>query len=183
MPRSQQRHKNIRLSGRLRVAQEACPHLDLDTNGEHMSKVKRWLYIAILLGLWELIYNRVSHAAITLEPKLLSKGQAGRWWMIVGAYWILDTLVILAILHVFRKPFGLRLPVNFPFFQFAIDAAVLVLLVHVAWLCSDHYVFLALLSIGLGSLWEVFLVLASLWLVVAFVRYKAISKLVADCPK
>jgi hypothetical protein len=56
-------------------------------------------------------------------------------------------------------------------------------MVHVAWLCSDHYVFLVLLPIGLEYLGEVFIALASLWFVVALVRYKDLSKRFADCPK
>jgi hypothetical protein len=147
-----------------------------------MSKLYRWLYLLALLGLWELIYNRFSYAARTLEPMLINRGQGGRWWLIVGTYWILDTLVILTILWVYRKPFGLRIPTKFPFSQFAIDAAVLVFLVHLAWLCSDRYVYLTLSSIGLGSLWQMCLILAGLWLLVSFVRFRALAELV-DCIK
>jgi hypothetical protein len=137
-----------------------------------MTKLKRWLLIFVCLGTWAWLYGLFLRLEKTVEPKLFATGHQGQWWALVLLYWIADTAVLLCFARIAARPFGFRMPSGFPFFQFAADASVLLLLVHVAWLCTDHHLYPGLYSAGLASLPSVFIYLALAWGVVALMKYK-----------
>jgi hypothetical protein len=143
---------------------------------DNMLKVKKWVYILLLTASWALIYNRFLHLEASFEPGLFMSGHAKRWWIIVLAYWILDSGVLIALAYFLRRPFGLRMSPTFPFFHFGIDVTVLILLVHMAWLCTDDYLYPKLVSIGLETLWQLFIALSGIWIVLAFVRYRDLER-------
>ena len=145
-----------------------------------MQKIRRWLYVALLAGCCVLLYGQFLHAERWLEPALMTSGRATLWWSVVLGYWLLDSTLVIMLAYFVRIPFGLRMPANFPFFQYAIDLAVLMFLVHLSWLATDHYVSPALAAIGLGRLWQLLVVLGTIWLALAFLRFKHLRRLVAS---
>lgn len=98
-------------------------------------------------------------------------------------YWVADTALVLSIARIVARPFGLRMPLGFPFFQFGGDVAVLVLLVHIAWACTDQYLFASLSAVGLGGLPQLFIFLGFAWTVVALMKYRQLAELVRRLPQ
>jgi hypothetical protein len=148
-----------------------------------MAKMKKWLYLFLCVAGWASLYGFFLHLESDVEPVMFANGQQGRWWMIVLLYWIADTVVLLCVARIVARPFGFRMPPGFPFFQFAADGAVLVLLVHIAWLCSDRYLFASLKSVGLASSPRLFIFLGLAWAVVALMKYRQLADLVRRVPQ
>ncbi len=148
-----------------------------------MTKVKRWLYIILCGGGWACLYGLFLHLESNAEPALFANGQQDRWWLIVLLYWISDTALVLGFAWIVGRPFGFRMPPGFPFFQFGGDLAVLVLLVHMAWLCSDRYLFASLKSVGLEVSPRLFIFLGLLWAFVALMKYKQLAEIIRRLPQ
>jgi hypothetical protein len=85
--------------------------------------------------------------------------------------------------EIVARPFGLRMPPGFPFFQFGGDLAVLVLFGHIAWVCSDQYLFASLKSVGLAGSPRLFIFLGLAWAVVALMKYRQLADLVRRVPQ
>jgi hypothetical protein len=140
-----------------------------------MTKLKKWIGIFLCIGSWAWLYGFFLRLERTVEPQMFANGHQGRWWAIVLLYWIADTAVLLCLAWLVRKPFGFRLPDGFPFFQYAADVFVVMLLGHLAWLCTDHQLYPSLYSAGLTSLPQVFIYLMFAYGVVMVIKYRQIA--------
>lgn len=143
-----------------------------------MTKQKKWLNIVVCVAAWYWLYGFFLHMESNVEPQMFARGQAARWWGIVLLYWIADTAVIICLAWIVRRPFGFRLPAGFPFFQYAADVFVVILLVHLAWLFTDHHLYPSLHSAGLAILPRVFIFLALAWGIVALIKCKQLIGIV-----
>lgn len=144
-----------------------------------MTKTKQWMYVFLCTAGWALVnwlYSRQLERYV--EPRMFANGQESYWWTIVLLYWIIDTAIVVCFARVFARPFGLRMPAQFPFFHFASDAAVLMLLVHVSYACVDAYLYPKLMSVGLKPAPYVFMILAFVWIAVARSKYRGLVKMV-----
>jgi hypothetical protein len=144
-----------------------------------MTKTKRWMYVSLCIAGWAFVnwlYTRILETHV--EPRMFANGQESYWWTIVLMYWIIDTAIVICFARAFARPFGLRMPAQLPFFQFASDAAILMLLVHVAYTCVDAYLFPKLMSVGLETAPSVFIVLAFVWTAVGLSKYRQLVKIV-----
>jgi len=140
-----------------------------------MTNLKKWVGIFLCVAAWAWLYGFFLRLEKTVEPQMFANGHQGRWWVIVLLYWIADTVILLCLAWIVRRPFGFRMPHGFPFFQFAADGAVLVLLIHVSWLCTDHQLYSSLYSAGLESLPGVFICLSFAWGIVALMKYRQLT--------
>ncbi len=148
-----------------------------------MGKLKKWLYIFLGGAAWVFLYRLFLHLESNVEPSMMANGLASHWWYTVLLYWISDTIVVVSLAYIVARPFGLRMPAQFPFFQFGGDLAVLVLIVHIAWLCTDHYLYAELTSVGLAALSQLFIFIGAIWAVVAFLRFRQLTKMVNRLPQ
>ena len=148
-----------------------------------MTKLKKWVNVFLCGGGWACLYGLFLHLELKVEPDMFAKGQQGHWWAIVLLYWLADTAVVLCFAWIVARPFGLRIPPGFPFFQFGCDLAVLVLLVHIAWLCSDRYLFASLQPIGLAASSRLFIFLGLAWAIVALMKYRQLADIVRRRPQ
>lgn len=142
-----------------------------------MTNLKRWSYVILLGAIWSLLYGSFLRLESGIEPGLFANNRQAYWWLIVLSYWLADTLVVLCFARTIARPFGLPMPPEFPFFQFGSDLAVLVLLVHIAWACTDRYLFPDLKSLGLATLPALFLSIATAWAIIGFLKYRQPVKL------
>lgn len=148
-----------------------------------MSKMKKWLYLLLCAAGWATLYGIFLHLESDVEPAMFANGQQGHWWIIVLVYWVADTALLLSFARIVARPFGLRMPAGFPFFQFGCDLAVLVFLVHIAWLCSDQYLFANLKSAGLATSPRLFILLGFAWAIVALMKYRQLADIVRRLPE
>jgi hypothetical protein len=137
-----------------------------------MTKLKKWIGIFLCIAAWAWLYGFFLRLEANVEPQMFAKGQGGRWWGIVLLYWIADTAVLLCLAWIVRRPFGFRMPPGFPFFQFAADGTVLVLLIHLSWLCTDHHLYPSLYCAGLAILPRVFICLSFAWAIIMLMKYR-----------
>jgi len=168
-------------SGKPQVARVHCnqgsPSLEL-LEVLAMANLRRWVSIVLCWLAWAGLYGLFLHLEKSLETTLFANGRQAQWWTIVFLYWITDTAIILCFAKTIARPFGFRQPLNFPFFQFASDLAVLVLLLHIAWTCTDKYLVVSLNSVGPAALGWIFLVLGIAWATVAFIKYRQLAGIV-----
>jgi hypothetical protein len=108
---------------------------------------------------------------------MLSSGLSLIWWSIVFTYFILDAGLALAYVYLGNSPLGVPMPKGFPFWYIATDTVILVFLIHLAFACFDYRIQSHLEDMGLAHSYLVFLIAASLWFVVAGLRYLSIRKL------
>jgi hypothetical protein len=148
-----------------------------------MTKLKRWTGIIVCGAAWTWLYGFFLHLESNLEPQMFAKGQGRHWWGIVLLYWVVDTAVLLSLARFVARPFGFRMPPGFPFFQFAADGAVLVLLIHVSWLCTDHQLYPRLYSAGLAMLPWAFIYLGFAWGIVALMKYRQLVGILRRQPQ
>jgi hypothetical protein len=137
-----------------------------------MTKLKKWTGIFLCAASWTWLYGYFLRLEANVEPQMFANGQGSHWWGIVLLYWIADTAIALCLAWLVRKPWGFRLPADFPFFQYAADVFVVMLLVHLAWLCTDHQLYPSLYSAGLASLPRVFIYLLFAWGIVMVMKYR-----------
>jgi hypothetical protein len=169
-----------RISGKLPGVLEVYSQ---DGKGALMTRIKMWSGIFACFAVWIGLYGFYLRLEKTLEPKLFSAGQPGKWWTIVLLYWIIDTCLFLCLAWFAKRPFGFRLPPNFPFFQYGTDVFVLMLLVHLAWLCTDNHIYSGLDSAGLTPLPWVFTYLAFGWAFVAVMKYRQLANIFRRIPQ
>ncbi len=148
-----------------------------------MAKMNKWLWLLLCVGGWASLYGLFLHLESDMEPTMFANGQQGHWWTIVLSYWIADTAIVLTFARIVARPFGLRMPPGFLFFQFGSDLAVLVFLVHIAWLCSDRYLFASLKSVGLAISPRLFILLGLAWAVVALMKFRQLVDIVRRLPQ
>jgi len=148
-----------------------------------MKNVKRWVCILLCGGGWACLYGLFLHLESDVEPGMFTNGQQSHWWTIVLLYWIADTALVLCFAWIVARPFGFRMPPGFPFFQFGGDLAVLVLLVHIAWLCTDRYLFASLKSVGLATSPRLFIFLGLAWAIVALMKYRQLTDIIRRLPQ
>ncbi len=99
------------------------------------------------------------------------------WWTIVIAYFVIDVALVLAYIYIGKNPLGKPMPENFPFWYLGIDTAILVFLLHLAFICVDAPIYHHLQVIGLSLSYPLFLVCASLWALIAGMRYISLRRL------
>jgi len=143
-------------------------------------RMKVLAFVSLCVVAWAVIYGVFLHAEATTEMQLFRSGNQRLWWIIVLIYWIVDSAVVLCFAYLVRRPFGYRMAPDFPFFQFGLDVVVLVFLVHLAWLCTDHFLSPALASVGLGVLPPFLIIIAFAWIAVSAIRYRSLSRRLAD---
>lgn len=157
--------------------------MSIDDDGENLM---RWLpraaYVALWAVSWSLVYRSFLRAEATIEPRLFGSGRHEDWWLVVLLYWVVDTVLVIGLAHSISKGFRRSNPERLPFWQYAIDVAVLVFLVHLAWVCTDRYLYFALDSVGLSksSFFLCGLVLA--WLGVLAVKYRPGQRTLPEAP-
>jgi hypothetical protein len=140
-----------------------------------MTKLQKWIGIIGCGAAWTWMYGFFLRLETNVEPQLFAKGQGSHWWGIVLLYWIADTALLLCLAWIVRRPFGLRLPDGFPFFQYAADVVVIMLLAHLAWLCTDHQLYPSLYSAGLTKLPWVLACLLFAYGVVMVIKYRQLA--------
>lgn len=148
-----------------------------------MTKIRQWTLAVLCWAGWGLLYGFFLHLESSVEPRLVSDGHISYWWGVVFLYWAADTLLVLSLAWIVARPFGLRLPPRYPFFQFGTDVAVLVLLVHTSWFCTDHYLFPHLAATGLAALPYVFVFLALIWGGLSLLKFRQLSAIVRRLPQ
>jgi hypothetical protein len=148
-----------------------------------MATIKRWAFGVICLGVWAASYGVFLRLEKYIEPAMFASGHPGRWWIIVLGYWVTDTVVWVCTAYALQRPFGLKVPEGYPFFQFASDLAIVVLLVHISWLCTDSSLSRPLDSVGLTNLPWVFLFLAVLWGATALLKFLELTRIVRRLPQ
>jgi hypothetical protein len=142
-----------------------------------MKPTSNWIYIFACCFLWSGLNRFFVFAEKSWEPKLLDTGLGFFWWLIVLAYFIADAGLILAFMYSRKLALGLPIPPGFPFWTVGADAVMSVFLLHLSFSCLDNRVYIRLDGLGLSDLYVVFLIVASLWLVVTRQRYRALRKM------
>jgi hypothetical protein len=142
-----------------------------------MSKTMKALTVCVAFVGWTALYRVFIWAERELQPVLFAAGLKWRWWSLVLLFWIGDTVLVISCAYLIKRPFGMRVPSGFPFWQVAIDIGILVLLVHLVWLCGDPRLLLALDSVGLGYLSLFFIVLVGCWILISILRYRALRRM------
>lgn len=140
-----------------------------------MEKLKKWMGIFLCAASWAWLYGFFLRLEANVEPQMFAKGQGSHWWGIVLLYWIADTTIALCLAWLVRQPWGFRLPTRFPFFQYAADVLVVMLLVHLTWLCTDHHLYPSLDSAGLAKLPSVLTCLLFAYGIVMVVKYRQLA--------
>jgi hypothetical protein len=71
-----------------------------------MPKLKKWIGIFVCVAAWAWLYGFFLRLEKTVEPQMFANGHQGRWWAIVLLYWIADTVILLCLAWIVRRPFG-----------------------------------------------------------------------------
>lgn len=144
--------------------------------------VKRWIGIVLLVGAWMYLNRQYAHLESNVEPAMFASGHQSRWWMILVLYWLADTAIFLCLGKIVARPFGLRMPSGFPYFQVGTDLAVFVFLMHLCFASTDRYVFAALVPVGLMILPQAFFLVLLAWFATALGRYRQLADIVRRLP-
>src|SRR5947207_13552906 len=94
-----------------------------------------WIFV------WATSYGLLMHFFDVSQTKwqgqLLDSGLGLIWWLVELLYFVANTALLLVSIYFSREPFGMTLPRSYPFWYLASDAAMLVFLVHLTWLCAE----------------------------------------------
>jgi len=126
--------------------------------------------------LYVLLHRAFWNAGKSVEPTLFAEGHPHQWWAIVFLYWLLDTVVVLASVAIYRWPIDFRQSNRSSFLQVASDLAIAVLFLHLALLTNDQILHERLEAVGLGSLPPFFLAVMFVWLLIGILRYKRLNQ-------
>ena len=142
-----------------------------------MRGLRSWVLPVSWGFLWLGLRTLFNFVQRTRETQLINNGLGVIWWSIVFSYLVLDAGLILAFMYWGNRPLGVPRPKAFPFWYLAADTIILLFLIHLSFVCLDHQIYAQLQTAGLTYAYLLFIFSATLWFIVAGLRYLSMRKM------